>query len=316
MRRVWGLVDPRVRHTQAVCRLRALVLAGVATIGVSVVGSAGRGATSQAVADDAAVPAGVATSAAPAAPPTSSPASSPATSPAAPPTSPPTSPVPSTTTTAPATTSTTAPATTSTTPPPAPAPPPAPGAPAPLVTRIETADPVVFVTVDDGFDRSPETAAVLDQLDMPVTAFLVDRPVEVGADYFRSLPGATVQAHTRTHTDLPALSEADQQAEICGNADTIAGAFGRRPSLFRPPYGNHDDATLRAAAACGMSAVVLWEVVVDDGSLSYRTVPEIRRGDIVLLHFTEGLPNDLRVLSRVVEDAGLTVARLEDYLPG
>ncbi len=62
--------------------------------------------------------------------------------------------------------------------------------------------------------------------------------------------------------------------------------------------------------------LVLWEVVVDDGALSFRTGPEIRRGDIVLLHFTEGLPHDLRVLSQVVTGAGLTVARLEDYLPG
>jgi peptidoglycan/xylan/chitin deacetylase (PgdA/CDA1 family) len=185
---------------------------------------------------------------------------------------------------------------------------------APVVTRVPTTDPVVFLTIDDGNTRSPELAEVLGELAVPTSLFLLDGPIERGASFFRSLPGAVVESHTQTHTDLRGLPEGRQRAEICGNADTTQRAFGRRPVLFRPPYGNYDDATRRAAAACGMAAVVLWEETVDGSRMSFRAVPWLRPGDIVLLHFRPQLVAELRIVLRRVEAAGLRPALLEGYL--
>ena len=258
LRPLWRLLDPGVPRTQAVRRLRAVVLTGAATLAAGGVTTA----TSDARTESAA-------------------------------------------------------ATTTTSSPPATIRPlmvmAAPGQ-APVITRVETADPVVFVTIDDGFIRAPEVATVLDELDMPATLFPVDRPVLDGAAFFRSLPDAVVEAHTSTHADLRTLPEDAQRAEICGNADTVARTFGRRPVLFRPPYGNYDVATQRAAASCGMAAVVLWEESIQHGEMRFRSVREIRPGDIILLHFRPELPDDLRALAQQVEDAGLRVAQLEDYL--
>jgi peptidoglycan/xylan/chitin deacetylase (PgdA/CDA1 family) len=190
----------------------------------------------------------------------------------------------------------------------------APPGHSPVITRVETTDPVVFLTIDDGFTREPGLVTLLDELDIPVTSFLVDQAVRDGAAFFRSLPDTTVEAHTRSHPDLRSLPEEAQRAEICDNADTIASTFGHRPVLFRPPEGSHDAATQRAAAACGMAAIVLWEVVVEQGEIRFRSVRELRAGDIVLLHFKPGLPDDIRMLVQQVEEAGLQVGRLEDYL--
>jgi peptidoglycan/xylan/chitin deacetylase (PgdA/CDA1 family) len=259
---LWRLLDPGVPRTQAVRRLRAVVLGGSATLAAGgLLATTGDGPTEPVAATSAA-------------------------------------------------------ATTTSSPPATIRPLEAMASPgqAPVITRVETTDPVVFVTIDDGFDRSPEVTAVLDELGIPATLFLVDRPVLDGAAFFRSLPGAVVEAHTRTHADLRALPEDAQRAEICGNADTIALTFGRRPSLFRPPYGNYNVATQRAAASCGMAAVVLWEESVDHGDVRFRHVREFRPGDIVLLHFRPDLANDLRTLADQVENAGLRFARLEDYL--
>jgi peptidoglycan/xylan/chitin deacetylase (PgdA/CDA1 family) len=188
---------------------------------------------------------------------------------------------------------------------------------APVVTRVPTTDPVVFLTIDDGTTRSPETAEALGELGLPTSLFLNDRPIEQGAGFFRSLPNTVVEAHTQTHADLRGLPEDRQRAEICGNADTAQRAFGRRPVLFRPPYGNYDDATRRAAAACGMAALVLWEVTVDGSRMSFRGTPELRPGDIVLMHFRPQLAAELRIVTERIEAAGLRIALLEDYLvPG
>jgi peptidoglycan/xylan/chitin deacetylase (PgdA/CDA1 family) len=255
------LLDARVPRSRPVRRLRALVLAGIATVAVSGLVSA----SSQ--------PPGERASA--------------------------TGQTSSTTTTRPPSTIHPLPTT--------------PGL-APVVTRVPTTDPVVFLTIDDGNTRAPELAEALAELGVPTSLFLNDRPIEHGAEFFRSLPDAVVEAHTQTHADLRGLPEDRQRAEICGNADTAQRAFGRRPLLFRPPYGNYDEATRRAAAACGMAAVVLWEETVNGSTMGFRAIPDLRPGDIVLMHFRPQLVAELRVVVERVEAAGLRIALLEDYL--
>jgi peptidoglycan/xylan/chitin deacetylase (PgdA/CDA1 family) len=258
----WRLVDARVPRSRPARRLRALVLAGMATIAVSGLVSA---------------------------------ASEPPTGPASA-----TGPAPTTTTT--------------TRPPSTIQPLVAPPGLAPVVTRVPTTDPVVFLTIDDGNTRSPDVARTLAELDIPTTLFLVDGPIGQGAGFFRALPRAVVEGHTQTHADLRGLPEDRQRAEICGNADTAQRAFGRRPALFRPPYGHYDQATQRAAAACGMAAIVLWEETVDGSRMSFREVPELQPGDIVLLHFRPQLAAELRIVTERIQAAGLRIALLEDYL--
>jgi len=322
-RRPLSLVDPAVPRTQAVRRLRALVLASVATLSLAalstggaapaVPAAGGTGATGTVAPDPSAMSAPTGATA-------STTTSSTTTTSAST-----TSTAPSTTTTTatvPSTTTTTLPPTTTTTVPPTTASSVAaesisglarPGE-APVLTRVETSDPVVFVTIDDGNVRSADAAAAIAELGIPVSLFLVNGPISAGADYFAGLPGAVVESHTRTHPDLRTLSLSGQRGEICGNAETIAGAFGRYPVLFRPPYGNYDGNTLRAAADCGMVAIVLWEVVVDHGRVRHRTVAQLRPGDIVLFHFEDGLGDSLRMFAQQVQAAGLRIARLEDYL--
>jgi peptidoglycan/xylan/chitin deacetylase (PgdA/CDA1 family) len=185
---------------------------------------------------------------------------------------------------------------------------------APVITRVATTDPVVFLTIDDGHTRTPGVRAALEEAGIPATLFLNDGPVEADAEFFRRLPDTVVEAHTRTHADLGTLSEEAQRAEICGNADTIERAIGRRPVLFRPPYGVHNDATLRAAASCGMAAVVLWEASANGDVVRFRSVVQVRRVDILLMHFRPSFVTELRSLVERVEAAGLRFALLEDYL--
>jgi peptidoglycan/xylan/chitin deacetylase (PgdA/CDA1 family) len=199
-------------------------------------------------------------------------------------------------------------------PPSAPAPlPSAPGV-APVITRIETTDPVVFLTIDDGVTRSPEAAAEFRELGIPASLFLVDGPIEAAPGWFGALPGTLVESHTRTHPDMTTLSESAQRDEICGNADLIERTYGRRPVLFRPPFGKYDDATRRAAAACGMRAVVIWQETVNNDVVRFREVLYLRPGDIILMHFRPSFVQELNVIRQRVQDAGLRFALLEDYV--
>jgi hypothetical protein len=183
---------------------------------------------------------------------------------------------------------------------PAPAPRPTGTAPPPVVTRVPTHDPVVFLTYDDTAERDARFGAMVRELRLPVSVF--------PADHGRPTRPSSVR------TVLRGLPYGRQRAGICGRPG------GLRSRLFRPPRGAYDTGTLRAAADCGVGALVLWRATMTAaGRLTYRHAPHrLCPGDIVSVAPDEGRGPSLtrrtsRLLARV-EERGLTVGRLEDYL--
>ncbi|MFJ8532984.1 polysaccharide deacetylase family protein [Streptomyces sp. NPDC093591] len=192
----------------------------------------------------------------------------------------------------------------------------------PVVDRIRTRDQVVFLTYDDGAEKDPRFVDMVRELRLPVSMFLTDSVVGPGYGHFARLRsvGASMQNHTLDHAALRGLPYAGQRAEICGQQNKLRARFGIRPQLFRPPYGTYDTTTLRAAADCGVRAVVLWRAAMEgDGELTYAKGPgRLRAGDIISVPSGEPTGLSLRErttrLLREIQRSGLTVGRLEDYV--
>jgi peptidoglycan/xylan/chitin deacetylase (PgdA/CDA1 family) len=192
-----------------------------------------------------------------------------------------------------------------------------PGGAVPFLSRIPTTQPVAFLTIDDGFVKSPEAPQLIAAAHIPVTLFLTVNAVRDNPEYFRPMQqnGAVVEAHTITHTDLRGKSYGFQRNEICGSADKLGQWYGRRPVLFRPPFGDKDNTTLRAARDCGIRAVFMWKETVDKGRVRFQEGRTVRPGDIILMHFRPAFVADFLAALRAIHRAGLTPARLQDYLP-
>lgn len=191
----------------------------------------------------------------------------------------------------------------------------------PVVDHIPTTDKVVFLTYDDGAERDPRFIEMVRELRLPVSMFLTDSVVGPAYGHFARLQsvGANIQNHTLDHPALRGLPYAGQRAEICGQQDKLKFRFGLRPRLFRPPYGTYDTTTLRAAADCGITAIVLWRASMGPTDLTYtHGSHRLHPGDIIAVDPDEATGPSLterttRVL-RHVQEQGLTVGRLEDYL--
>ena len=185
------------------------------------------------------------------------------------------------------------------------------------LSRIETADPVAFITIDDGYVRHPEALALIRDSGVPVTLFLISSVAAEDPKFFsdiREQADATIQAHTVTHARLKGLSYEAQRREICGSADQLQALFGTRPTLFRAPGGLKDANTLAAVHDCGMKAVFFWKEAVNDGHVQFQEGDRIQAGDVVLMHFRQTFVEDYLAALQGIKDAGLTPARLEDYL--
>ncbi|PWI20699.1 polysaccharide deacetylase [Streptomyces sp. Act143] len=193
----------------------------------------------------------------------------------------------------------------------------------PVFTTIPTKQKIVFLTIDDGAEKDPAFLRMMSELKIPYTAFLSDYLVKEDYGYFKRMQdrGTVLNNHTLHHPYLPGLSPARQKREICGMQDVIEKRYGKRPLLFRPPFGNYDEDTLVAAKACGVKYAPIWNEEVFVDHWEYREWDrKIHPGDIVLSHFRgredwKGTMPDMvrRFLDKITAE-GFAVARLEDYL--
>ena len=103
--------------------------------------------------------------------------------------------------------------------------------------------------------------------------------------------------------------------------DVIEKRFGKRPTLFRPPYGNYNQDTLRAAKSCGIK----YAPTLERGGLRRPLgVPRVGPGPPPRRHRPHPLPGPRGLeghharhgppLPEQVTAKGYAVARLEDYL--
>jgi peptidoglycan/xylan/chitin deacetylase (PgdA/CDA1 family) len=188
---------------------------------------------------------------------------------------------------------------------------------APVFSRIPTTNKVIFLGIDDGIVRDPAVVDLLRQANIPFTMFLVKGEADAGTDYFRQLQavGGVVEDHTITHPDLTKVSYGQLQTEVCGSLDDFQALFGRRPTLFRPPYGLSNANVQAAVASCGLKAVVLWKGSTNDGRFDLQEGTQLTPGDVVLMHFRTDLLANLQKVFEVCRQQGFAIASLEDYLP-
>ncbi|MFF5290749.1 polysaccharide deacetylase family protein [Paractinoplanes globisporus] len=204
--------------------------------------------------------------------------------------------------------------------PPAPAPEPIvlpEGDEVPFLSRVPVTRPVAFLTIDDGYLKNPEAPKLLAAAGIPVTLFLTTDAIQDNVPFFDNLRnyGAVIESHTISHPELSGRGYTFQRHQICDGTDRLEQWYGRRPVLFRPPFGDKDSTTLRVAKECGLRAAFMWKETVDKGIVRYQEGKRIQPGDIILMHFRPAFVKDFLAALRAIHQAGLTPALLEDYVP-
>lgn len=173
--------------------------------------------------------------------------------------------------------------------------PPVPG-PDPLVVRHgPRTDRVVALTFDDGYGpaRVRRIFGLLVREKVPATFFVNGVYIKQAPDLWRLIAAAgyPIGNHSQLHRDMTTLTPEEIARDLGATRRAVEAATGR-PILpyFRPPYGAHDAASDRAAAAAGFPVIVMWDVTAGD-SVRHATVAGVvsravagRPGSIVLLH--------------------------------
>jgi peptidoglycan/xylan/chitin deacetylase (PgdA/CDA1 family) len=125
------------------------------------------------------------------------------------------------------------------------------------------------LTYDDG-PNHPHTLHLLDVLakyQARATFFLIGRYVRQRPELVRSIAAAghEIGNHTFTHPNLIFAPAAKLRQELEDCNKVLEDALGKKPTLFRPPFGGRRPNVLRAARAMGMLPV-MWSVTAYDWS--------------------------------------------------
>ena len=138
-----------------------------------------------------------------------------------------------------------------------------------LTSRERDVGKRIALTFDDGPDPrwTPRVAAALRRLQAHATFFVVGSKVVSYPEVVQRLrrEGFELGNHTFTHADLSALPGWEQKLQLGLTDNTLAGAVGIRPRLFRPPYSSVPAAaSSRQAEALGSVARRGYDVVLAD----------------------------------------------------
>jgi peptidoglycan/xylan/chitin deacetylase (PgdA/CDA1 family) len=188
----------------------------------------------------------------------------------------------------------------------------------PVTYRVDTKDPVVFITVDDGIITPQAALDYVEKHRIPITSFLTSSQVtDAKVRYFERISRwGSIQNHTTTHASLATSDAGLIKRQVCPVQVDYRRTFGDKPWMLRPPYGaGPSGSTLHdVARRCKLTDIVMWDAVVDQGRLTTRYGGGLQPGSVILLHFTGNLAVDLKVAVSAARAQGLKPANLGDYL--
>lgn len=173
-------------------------------------------------------------------------------------------------------------------------PPPAPAPRKPTYNSINTTEPVVALTFDDGPHPklTPRLLDMLKERGAKATFYVIGQNVAQYPEIVQRMvaEGHEIANHTYTHPSLPKIGHARVGEEISKTNEVIEQVVGVRPTTMRPPYGAINPAITKRLNEEFDLPVILWSVDPQDWKIrkashvSNHILQNARPGAILLAH--------------------------------
>lgn len=164
-----------------------------------------------------------------------------------------------------------------------------------IIPRVETAQPVVALTLDDGptLRYTRDVLNILDDSDVKATFFLTGREIEetpaLAAEIVRR--GHQIGNHSYSHSDMTLMSTGKIRDEIERTDKAIRNAGYQGEIYFRPPYGKklitlpwYLSQTERTSISWDVEPESYADIAEDADAMAKHVIENARNGSIILLH--------------------------------
>ena len=163
-----------------------------------------------------------------------------------------------------------------------------------MLWRIDTSEPVAYLTFDDG-PTLEMTTGLLDTLaryDARATFFLIGHHAERHPSLVRDLhdAGHAIGNHTFTHPNAWVTPQRNVRLQLSNTTMLLEDLTGAPVDVMRPPYGKFTGA-MRTWCAERRQRMVMWDVMPGDfldsataDRVARFVLRTVRPGSIIVLH--------------------------------
>lgn len=142
-----------------------------------------------------------------------------------------------------------------------------------------------------GNEDTQQLIDILEKYKVRVTFFVVGDWVEKFPESVKALSdaGHEVMGHSDKHDHFNSLSSQQIQQDLESCNQKIEAVTGKKPTLFRPPYGEYNDLVVSTVRSMGIEPIQ-WDVDSLDwkdlsaAEITKRVTGKVQPGSIVLFH--------------------------------
>lgn len=190
---------------------------------------------------------------------------------------------------------------------------------------VESDEKKVSISFDAAWGNE-QTQSLLDTLakyNIKSTFFLVGDWVRNYPDDVKAIAAAghDVGNHSNTHPYMTQIDKSKMSEEVDTCNKEIEALTGKKPSLFRPPYGDYDNNVVSTVNNKGMYCVQ-WDVDSLDWKnltaeeMCSRIKNNIKCGSIILMHNgAENTPEALPMIIECIQELGYEIVPISELLP-
>ncbi len=160
------------------------------------------------------------------------------------------------------------------------------------VQKPET-EKVISISFDAawGNEDTGKLIEILDKYKVKTTFFVVGSWVDKYPESVKQLSdaGHEIMNHSNSHPHMTSLSKEQMIEEVKKCDDKIKKITGKKPHLFRAPYGDYNNNVVSTLRECG-HYTIQWDVDsldwknLSSGEITERVVSRVKPGSIVLFH--------------------------------
>jgi len=161
------------------------------------------------------------------------------------------------------------------------------------IYSVETQEKKVAFSFDAawGTEYTEDILKILKERNIKTTFFLVGFWVDKHPDMVKKIveDGHEIGNHSSTHPHMTRLKDEQIRKELEDTSNKIQQLTGKRPILFRPPYGDYNDRVIKTARELGYY-VIQWDVDSLDWKelgiqpIIDRVTSKVKNGSIILFH--------------------------------
>ena len=161
------------------------------------------------------------------------------------------------------------------------------------IYSVETEEKQVAISFDAawGADKTQGIIDILKEFEVGATFFLVGFWVDDYEDMTKAIneAGYEIGTHSNTHPDMAKLSKSSIRSELETSIAKIETCIGKRPTLFRAPFGSYCNDLIDVATELQLKTIQ-WDVDSLDwkglsaSEICGRVTSRVKNGSIILMH--------------------------------